>query len=308
MNTQRGVMNMTETHVSLIEQTYLPEIERHEGEVRLEIVDGVAHVIGAEEMLESIQSMIDQVDQYEYHPDDRQSIKKLRAATNKMSAAFTSQINTHKKSMFEQADAQKKELSAALATLVNKLSTGIEEEDRLYKANKRQEISDMFDDAKSSYDVLAEVDDLELDHVFVPAWLNRSTSMKQVTTQLADKMKTLNTLYASDVNPIKETETIVDILRECAWDGLTALSELINEEKLREEEAELQAAREQMKREAEERRQQEIEAKRLEKEAEANKRFEVSIDVIENLDAKSWLKLKSVLDDLDATYQVKETN
>src|SRR5699024_10849556 len=128
------------------------------------------------------------------HPDDRQDVKSLRAATNKMSKAIKDKIKKQEKDLFEKPRQQEKEMSSLISSIQKNITKGIDAEDARLKEQKTKALKEMFNDAIQYYD---ELDGLEYKQIANSKWLNRSYSEGKATTDLNERLKILNQIIVS---------------------------------------------------------------------------------------------------------------
>lgn len=217
--------------VSLISDEMLPSIEQT---LKLSFVDDHYEIENYEKLVNQIDSWLEAVDNYSYVPDDRANVKSLKAANNKLIDAVTKSINSQMSALFDVSKAQKSTLTSKLSELSSKLSRGIDEEDKRYKAEKKEELRELFEGMKSDIEALRD-SVLDFEDVFVSQWLNRSKSLKSTTTELTERLDAVAFLVMSDTSPTDDIEKIVDALDYNNWSGLQTLNYLIKVEKDRQE-------------------------------------------------------------------------
>ena len=211
-----------------IDEQLLPVIQNNNLEVQYDSEKGAYVLSQYEEFLQTLDVLDDKVDKYVYQPDDRKSVKTLKAQINKFSASFKNESKEIQSQLFDTFKAQEKEITSRLNSLVTKVSKGIDEEDKRYKREKLESFKNEFDEAKKYYDDLKD-SSLEYDDVANSKWLNRSYSENKAITEMNDRMKTLDTLMDSSEQYEFDLLTGLRTLYKNDWDGLSALNSLKSE-------------------------------------------------------------------------------
>lgn len=211
-----------------IDEQLLPVIQNNNLEVQYDSEKGAYVLSQYEEFLQTLDVLDDKVDKYVYQPDDRKSVKTLKAQINKFSASFKNESKEIQSQLFDTFKAQEKEITSRLNSLVTKVSKGIDEEDKRYKREKLESFKNEFDEAKKYYDDLKD-SSLEYDDVANSKWLNRSYSENKAITEMNDRMKTLDTLMDSSEQYEFDLLTGLRTLYKNDWDGLAALNSLKSE-------------------------------------------------------------------------------
>lgn len=211
-----------------IDEQLLPVIQNNNLEVQYDSDKGAYVLSQYEEFLQTLDVLDDKVDKYVYQPDDRKSVKTLKAQINKFSASFKNESKEIQSQLFDTFKAQEKEITSRLNALVTKVSKGIDEEDKRYKREKLEAFKTEFSEAKKYYDDLKD-SSLEYDDVANSKWLNRSYSENKAITEMNDRMKTLDTLMDSSEQYEFDLLTGLRTLYKNDWDGLAALNSLKSE-------------------------------------------------------------------------------
>jgi len=207
---------------NIIQQDALPfvqqsfDLEFNESDSTFEIAD-------FDQIIDSLNEMLSRSEQYEYHPDDRQDVKSLRAATNKMSKAIKDKIKKQEKDLFEKPRQQEKEMSSLISSIQKNITKGIDAEDARLKEQKTKALKEMFNDAIQYYD---ELDGLEYKQIANSKWLNRSYSEGKATTDLNERLKILNQIIVSIDDYDLDINDVAKVANNNDWDGLTAVNEI----------------------------------------------------------------------------------
>lgn len=208
-----------------IDEQLLPVIQDNNLEVTYDKEQNAYVLSQYDEFLSTLDRIDEQVNNYVYQPDDRQSVKKLKAQINKFSASFKGESKEIQAQLFDTFKAQEKEITSRLNDIVSRISKGIDEEDKRYKREKLASFEEAFDEAKSHYIDLEE-SALEYDDVGNSKWLNRSYSENKAINEMNDRMKTLDSLMNSSEEYEFDLLTALRCLYNVDWDGLAALTEL----------------------------------------------------------------------------------
>lgn len=172
---------------------------------------------------------IDEASKIQYTPDDRKEMKNISTMSNKLSSLITKTINDTKKGLFNNVDDQKKELSTKFATLARELKKGIDEADKITKEEKRKEMMKAFDSAILTFENLPSeelaYEDFEMSH-----WNNLTSSLPSSIKEMHNLLKETDKVFGSKVNPSNDTDVIMDALRKNDWNGLDAITQIIEEE------------------------------------------------------------------------------
>lgn len=263
-----------------IDEQLLPVIQNNNLEVQYDSDKGAYVLSQYEEFLQTLDVLDDKVDKYVYQPDDRKSVKTLKAQINKFSASFKNESKEIQSQLFDTFKAQEKEITSRLNSLVTKVSKGIDEEDKRYKREKLESFKNEFDEAKKYYDDLKD-SSLEYDDVANSKWLNRSYSENKAITEMNDRMKTLDTLMDSSEQYEFDLLTGLRTLYKNDWDGLSALNSLKSEHanRLREQREAYEAEQQRL---AELKERENNPSTETENEEEAQPQETVSIEILES--------------------------
>lgn len=263
-----------------IDEQLLPVIQNNNLEVQYDSEKGAYVLSQYEEFLQTLDILDDKVDKYVYQPDDRKSVKTLKAQINKFSASFKNESKEIQSQLFDTFKAQEKEITSRLNALVTKVSKGIDEEDKRYKREKLESFKNEFGEAKKYYDDLKD-SSLEYDDVANSKWLNRSYSENKAITEMNDRMKTLDTLMDSSEQYEFDLLTGLRTLYKNDWDGLAALNSLKSEHanRLREQREAYEAEQQRL---AELKERENNPSTETENEEEAQPQETVSIEILES--------------------------
>lgn len=271
--------------VSMIEEVFLPVVNTTE--VHLEVIDNKYSIAGIDDFINRLNDLENQINEYTYHEDDRKNITKLKAETNKYIKLVNDEIKQMELSLFSDVKDQKKLINEKLNTIVKKLQIGLDEENEKFKAEKKNQINDIFSDALNSYDDLKELD-IKLYHIEQSDWLNRSKSFSKISKEIDERLNTISSLLKLQNLPTTDMDELSDALYDNNWDGLQALNQLIedfNYEKERKERLEREHL-EKLK---------ELELKKLEADKKEERQNEIIEDVTITIKGKDWLKAESIL-------------
>lgn len=172
---------------------------------------------------------IDEASKIQYTPDDRKEMKNISTMSNKLSSLITKTINDTKKGLFNNVDNQKKELSTKFAALARELKKGIDEADKITKEEKRNEMIKAFNSAILTFEHLPSeelvYEDFEMSH-----WNNLTSSLPSSIKEMHNLLKETDKVFGSKVNPSNDTSVIMDALRQNDWNGLDAITQIIEDE------------------------------------------------------------------------------
>lgn len=209
-----------------IEESMLPVVSGLD--VQLEFENGQYSIANFDNAFEQLQELSAKVDEYQYHPDDRKSVKQFKAAVNKYSSNFTKVVNATQKELFKEVNAQKQKLTSTMNEISRKLDKGLKEDDARLKAIKYETLYQAFQNAKSHFDKLAN-SDLLYEHVSSSSWLNLTTSETSAIKELDIRLTTVNDLCANPLNPENDPVKTASVLALHGWDGLKALNAILAE-------------------------------------------------------------------------------
>ena len=283
-----------------IDEQLLPVIQNNNLEVQYDSEKGAYVLSQYEEFLQTLDVLDDKVDKYVYQPDDRKSVKTLKAQINKFSASFKNESKEIQSQLFDTFKAQEKEITSRLNSLVTKVSKGIDEEDKRYKREKLESFKNEFDEAKKYYDDLKD-SSLEYDDVANSKWLNRSYSENKAITEMNDRMKTLDALMDSSEQYEFDLLTGLRTLYKNDWDGLAALNSLKSEHanRLREQREAYEAEQQRL---AELKERENNPSTETENEEEAQPQETVSIEILES----DLALVKRILKKRDVYFKISD--
>lgn len=217
--------------ISIIEEKMLPTIQQ---ELTIVKVNDHYEIEHFDTLIELIDGWLENIDSYQYTSDDRSNIKKLKAEANKLITSVTSVINSQINELIGTSQQQKATLNTKLSQLATKLGRGVDEEDKRYKAEKKEELRAHFEESLSDFTSLKN-STLDFEDIFISQWTNRSKSLKSAISDLNERLKSINFLIESPTSPTNDIDKIIEALDNNDWSGLLALEELIKQEKLRQE-------------------------------------------------------------------------
>lgn len=208
--------------VSVIESQMLPVFN---APIELEMVDNEYHLKNYDSLVESLKQFNKQVNNYTYNDNDRQPIKKIKSAANKTIKAFKQEVKKQQEAFFSPVTSEAKEIETLMTKLSKGLAKGLDEDDKRVKAEKKAELTELFEDAKGTIPSLADLD-FDFDDIYDVAWLNRTASRNKTIASLDSRMETISMLVANPVLANNDVQEIIEYLEDADWDGLKAQNKL----------------------------------------------------------------------------------
>ena len=208
--------------VAVIESQMLPVFN---APIELEMVNNEYHLKNYDCLVDSLKQFNKQVDSYTYNDNDRQPIKKIKSAANKTIKAFKQEVKKQQEALFSPVTAEAKEIETLMTKLSKGLAKGLDEDDKRVKAEKKAELTELFEDAKETIPNLADLD-FDFDDVYDVAWLNRTASRNKTIASLDSRMETISMLVANPVLANNDIQEIIEYLEDADWDGLKAQNNL----------------------------------------------------------------------------------
>lgn len=208
--------------VSLIESQMLPVFK---APIELEKIDNEYHLKNYQPLVESLKAFNKQVDNYTYNDSDRQPIKKIKSAANKTIKAFKQEVKKQQEALFSPVTKEAKEIETLMTKLSKNLAKGLDEDDKRVKAEKKAELTELFEDAKETIPNLADLG-FDFDDVYDVSWLNRTASRNKTIASLDSRMETISMLVANPVLTNNDVQEIIEYLEDADWDGLKAQNKL----------------------------------------------------------------------------------
>lgn len=208
--------------VSVIESQMLPVFN---APIELEMVGNEYHLKNYDSLVDSLKQFNKQVDNYTYNDNDRQPIKKIKSAANKTIKAFKQEVKKQQEALFSPVTAEAKEIETLMTKLSKGLAKGLDEDDKRVKAEKKAELTELFEDAKETIPSLADLD-FDFDDIYDVAWLNRTASRNKTIASLDSRMETISMLVANPVLANNDIKEIIEYLEDADWDGLKAQNNL----------------------------------------------------------------------------------
>ena len=208
--------------VSVIESQMLPVFN---APIELEMVGNEYHLKNYDTLVDSLKQFNKQVDNYTYNDNDRQPIKKIKSAANKTIKAFKQEVKKQQEALFSPVTSEAKEIETLMTKLSKGLAKGLDEDDKRVKAEKKAELTELFEDAKETIPSLADLD-FDFDDIYDVAWLNRTASRNKTIASLDSRMETISMLVANPVLANNEIQEIIEYLEDADWDGLKAQNKL----------------------------------------------------------------------------------
>lgn len=238
--------------------------------LELELVGDHYSIVNHDEFMAELKQLDEQIDNYEYKSEDRQDVKKFRAAVNKYSTNLNKAVKEHQAHLFGHVNEQKAEASGLMSGIIKKLDVGLKEDEARMKAEKAYELEQAFKNAIIHFEHLKN-SKLSFEDVQNSSWFNITTSKTAAIRELDERLIAVNELVANIMNPEKDVLKNADALNRTNWNELQALNLIATEH---------QAV------ELEQQRQVEIKEQIVEKVAEKVVDEEVKID---NLDEKATI-------------------
>lgn len=208
--------------VSVIESQMLPVFN---APIELEMVGNEYHLKNYDSLVESLKQFNKQVNNYTYNDNDRQPIKKIKSAANKTIKAFKQEVKKQQEALFSPVTSEAKEIETLMTKLSKGLAKGLDEDDKRVKAEKKAELTELFEDAKETIPSLADLD-FDFDDIYDVAWLNRTASRNKTIASLDSRMETISMLVANPVLANNDIREIIEYLEDADWDGLKAQNKL----------------------------------------------------------------------------------
>lgn len=238
--------------------------------LELELVGDHYSIVNHNEFMAELKQLDEQIDNYEYKSEDRQDVKKFRAAVNKYSTNLNKAVKEHQAHLFGHVNEQKAEASGLMSGIIKKLDVGLKEDEARMKAEKAYELEQAFKNAIVHFEHLKN-SKLSFEDVQNSSWFNITTSKTAAIRELDERLIAVNELVANIMNPEKDVLKNADALNRTNWNELQALNLIATEHKAVE---------------LEQQRQVEIKEQIVEKVAEKVVEEEVKID---NLDEKATI-------------------
>lgn len=238
--------------------------------LELELVGDHYSIVNHDEFMAELKQLDEQIDNYEYKSEDRQDVKKFRAAVNKYSTNLNKAVKEHQAHLFGHVNEQKAEASGLMSGIIKKLDVGLKEDEARMKAEKAYELEQAFKNAIVHFEYLKN-SKLSFEDVQNSSWFNITTSKTAAIRELDERLIAVNELVANIMNPEKDVLKNADALNRTNWNELQALNLIATEHKAVE---------------LEQQRQVEIKEQIVEKVAEKVVEEEVKID---NLDEKATI-------------------
>lgn len=208
--------------VSVIESQMLPVFN---APIELEMIGNEYHLKNYDSLVESLKQFNKQVNNYTYNDNDRQPIKKIKSAANKTIKAFKQEVKKQQEALFSPVTSEAKEIETLMTKLSKGLAKGLDEDDKRVKAEKKAELTELFEDAKETIPSLADLD-FDFDDIYDVAWLNRTASRNKTIASLDSRMEIISMLVANPVLANNDIQEIIEYLEDADWDGLKAQNKL----------------------------------------------------------------------------------
>lgn len=221
-----------------VEESLLPVVS--DVKLELELVGDQYSIVNHEQFMDELRELEEQIDNYEYQSEDRQAVKKFRAAVNKYSTNLNKAVKEHQAYLFGHVNEQKAEASGLMSGIIKKLDVGLKADEARIKAEKTRELIEAFENAIVHFEYLKN-SKLQFEDVQNSSWSNITTSKTSAIRELDERLIAVNELTANIVNPEKDVLKNVDALRRANWNELQALNLIVTERQALEVETTRQA-------------------------------------------------------------------
>lgn len=221
-----------------VEESLLPVVS--DVKLELELVGDQYSIVNHEQFMDELRELEEQIDNYEYQSEDRQAVKKFRAAVNKYSTNLNKAVKEHQAYLFGHVNEQKAEASGLMSGIIKKLDVGLKADEARIKAEKTRELIEAFENAIVHFEYLKN-SKLQFEDVQNSSWSNITTSKTSAIRELDKRLIAVNELTANIVNPEKDVLKNVDALRRANWNELQALNLIVTERQALEAETTRQA-------------------------------------------------------------------
>jgi hypothetical protein len=221
-----------------VEESLLPVVS--DVKLELELVGDQYSIVNHEQFMDELRELEEQIDNYEYQSEDRQAVKKFRAAVNKYSTNLNKAVKEHQAYLFGHVNEQKAEASGLMSGIIKKLDVGLKADEARIKAEKTRELIEAFENAIIHFEYLKN-SKLQFEDVQNSSWSNITTSKTSAIRELDERLIAVNELTANIVNPEKDVLKNVDALRRANWNELQALNLIVTERQALEAETTRQA-------------------------------------------------------------------
>ena len=221
-----------------VEESLLPVVS--DVKLELELVGDQYSIVNHEQFMDELRELEEQIDNYEYQSEDRQAVKKFRAAVNKYSTNLNKAVKEHQAYLFGHVNEQKAEASGLMSGIIKKLDVGLKTDEARIKAEKTRELIEAFENAIVHFEYLKN-SKLQFEDVQNSSWSNITTSKTSAIRELDERLIAVNELTANIVNPEKDVLKNVDALRRANWNELQALNLIVTERQALEAETTRQA-------------------------------------------------------------------
>lgn len=209
-----------------VEESLLPVVS--DVKLELELVGDQYSIVNHEQFMAELRELEEQIDNYEYQSEDRQAVKKFRAAVNKYSTNLNKAVKEHQAYLFGHVNEQKAEASGLMSGIIKKLDVGLKADEARIKAEKTRELIEAFENAIVHFEYLKN-SKLQFEDVQNSSWSNITTSKTSAIRELDERLIAVNELTANIVNPEKDVLKNVDALRRANWNELQALNLIVTE-------------------------------------------------------------------------------
>ena len=209
-----------------VEESLLPVVS--DVKLELELVGDQYSIVNHEQFMDELRELEEQIDNYEYQSEDRQSVKKFRAAVNKYSTNLNNAVKEHHAYLFGHVNEQKAEASGLMSGIIKKLDVGLKADEARIKAEKTRELIEAFENAIVHFEYLKN-SKLQFEDVQNSSWSNITTSKTSAIRELDERLNAANEVTANIVNPEKDVLRNVDALRRANWNELQALNLIVTE-------------------------------------------------------------------------------
>ena len=168
--------------------------------LELELIGDHYSIVNHDEFMAELKQLDEQIDNYEYKSEDRQDVKKFRAAVNKYSTNLNKAVKEHQAHLFGYVNEQKAEASGLMSGIIKKLDVGLKEDEARMKAEKAYELEQAFKNAIVHFEHLKH-SQLSFEDVQNSSWFNITTSKTAAIRELDERLIAVNELVANIMNP-----------------------------------------------------------------------------------------------------------
>ena len=197
---------------------------------------GVYQIVGGDELVEKIDSVIAHLESVDLTEDDREMVRSTRKFTNDFIKAVDRSVIDERARVFDPVNEQRKSINERMTVMKSLLAQRLDEFDNRIRNEKREELSAHFDDERTMGEHSSILDNITFEMIENQSWTNRSSSLPKSKQELSHRVRALASVVSlAD----KEDETdALHLLTENDWNLPDVITVLENRKKAREEERE----------------------------------------------------------------------